>query len=104
MHKLIWILWPAFIVGGVAETVFFTVLDPQDLQMIGLVQGWGRTAVYSTGFFAFWMLAAASSALTCFLQRTADEINQCPLSPLQRPEGCPKRDDPQATCSASHRQ
>jgi hypothetical protein len=33
-------------------------------------------AVYSIGFFAFWLFAAGSSALTCFLQRTASEINR----------------------------
>jgi cytochrome c oxidase cbb3-type subunit 1 len=31
---------------------------------------WSRTAIYSTGFFAFWAVCAASSALTCFLQRS----------------------------------
>ena len=34
-----------------------------------------RLAVYSGGFFVFWVFAAASSALTCFPQRTAEEIN-----------------------------
>jgi hypothetical protein len=57
-----------------------------------------RLAVYSGGFFLFWAFAAASSAFTCFLQRPADEINMCPLPPPQRPEGCPKRDDPNAAC------
>jgi hypothetical protein len=35
-----------------------------------------RIAVYSIGFFAFWGLAAASSALTCFFQRSSAEINR----------------------------
>jgi hypothetical protein len=45
------------------------------------------------GFFVFWMLGIASSALTCYFQRSADEINRCPLPPRSRPEGCPKRED-----------
>jgi len=73
--RLIWILWPSFIVGGIGEVVFFTLIDPQELYLLGQPVEWSRTAVYSVGFFMFWALAAASSALTCFLQRGAEEIN-----------------------------
>ena len=98
MKKAIWVLWPSFIVGGIAEALFFTFFDPMDLQVFGEPVAVGRTAAYTVGFFAFWALAAASSAFTCFLQRTADEINRCPLPPPSRPEGCPKREDPNACC------
>lgn len=69
--RLMWILWPAFIVGGVAEAVFFTLIDPQELYLLGEPVHWSSTAVYSTGFFLFWAIATASSAFTCFLQRSA---------------------------------
>jgi hypothetical protein len=98
MRKAIWILWPAFIVGGLAETLFFTLFDPMDLHLFGEPVTLSRLAVYSLGFFVFWVIAAASSAFTCFLQRSADEINRCPLAVRERPPGCPKRDDPNATC------
>ncbi len=74
--RLMWILWPSFIVGGIAEGVFFTLIDPQELYLFGDPVHWSRTAVYSVGFFLFWAVAAASSAFTCFLQRTAAEINK----------------------------
>jgi len=91
MKHLIWILWPSFIVGGVAETVFFTFFDPKDLMVMGDVPELSRTAVYSLGFFLFWAFAAISSAFTCFLQRGAADINRlCPLEPGERPLGCPK--------------
>lgn len=67
--RLMFILWPSFIVGGIAEMVFFTLIDPQELYLLGQPVYWSRTAVYSVGFFMFWGLAAASSALTCFLQQ-----------------------------------
>ena len=98
MRKAIWILWPSFIVGGAAETLFFTLFDPMEMHLFGEPTGLSRIAVYSGGFLAFWAFAAASSAFTCFLQRTAEEINRCPLLPVQRPEGCPKREDPNAIC------
>jgi hypothetical protein len=74
--RLIWILWPSFIVGGIAEGVFFTLIDPQELYLFGEPVHWSATAVYSVGFFMFWMVAAASSAFTCFLQRSALEVNE----------------------------
>jgi hypothetical protein len=98
MRKAIWILWPSFIVGGIAESVFFTFFDPMDLHLMGDPVSLSRTAVYSAGFFMFWAFAAASSAFTCFLQRSANEINRCPLPAPERPPGCPKREDPGAVC------
>lgn len=74
--RLIWILWPSFIIGGIAESVFFTLIDPQELYLLGEPVHWSRTAVYSVGFFLFWGVAAASSAFTCFLQRSARDINR----------------------------
>lgn len=74
--RLMWILWPSFIVGGVAEAVFFTLIDPQELYLLGEPVYWPPTAVYSVGFFLFWLVAAASSAFTCFLQRSATDVNQ----------------------------
>lgn len=71
--RLMWILWPSFIVGGIAEMLFFTVIDPQELYLLGEPVRWSPTAVYSVGFFLFWAVAAASSAFTCFLQRTVAE-------------------------------
>ncbi|MBI1397890.1 MAG: hypothetical protein GC151_18105 [Betaproteobacteria bacterium] len=99
MQRLIHILWPSFIVGGAAEALFFTLFDPMDLTLFGEPVSVGRTAVYSIGFFCFWGIAACSSALTCFFQRTSAEINRCPIpDPSERPPGCPKREDSNACC------
>jgi hypothetical protein len=97
-QRLIWILWPSFIVGGIAEGLFFTVFDPMQMTFFGEALDWSRTAVYSTGFFAFWAICAASSAFTCFLQRSSAEINRCPLPADSRPPGCPKRSDAGPSC------
>ena len=92
MKRAIWILWPAFIVGGIAEVIFFTIFDPMEMSLFGEPIGMSRLAVYSIGFVLFWAFAAASSAFTCFLQRTSNEINSCPLPPAGRPDDCPKKD------------
>lgn len=82
MKKALWILWPSFLVACVAELAFFSVFDPVDFQLFGPL-GLSRRAGYSIGFFLFWGIAAASSALTCFLQRGAAEVNRRNLDPDQ---------------------
>lgn len=76
MKRAIWILWPSFIVAGIAEVVFFTIFDPIELHLVGNLLGVSRIAAYTLGFLLFWIFAAASSAFTCFLQRGASEINR----------------------------
>ena len=67
-RRWMWILWPGFVMAIPAVGVVFTVIDPDDL-------GVGRMAAYTVGFFFFWMLGAASSALTDLLQRSARQLN-----------------------------
>ena len=76
MKRAIWILWPSFIVAGIAEVVFFTVFDPIELHLVGHLLGVSRLAAYSIGFLLFWLFAALSSAFTCYLQRSRREINR----------------------------
>ena len=97
-QKLMWILWPAFLVAGIAEGITFSLFDPQDMHLFGEPVDLGRSAIYSIGFFLFWAFAAASSALTCLLQRSPFEVNRCPLPDMERPQGCPKRGQPGGCC------
>jgi hypothetical protein len=93
VKRAIWILWPSFLIAGVAEVVFFMLFDPMELHFAAELLGLpNRTAWYTVGFLLFWLFAAASSAFTVFLQRSAAEVNRCPLQPVERPIGCPKRE------------
>jgi hypothetical protein len=93
VKRAIWILWPSFLVGAIANALFYTVFDPLDLHTYWQPVPASRTAAYTLGFFAFWAIGACSSALTCFLQRTSDEVNRrCPLEARERPVGCPTRE------------
>jgi len=84
-QRVAWILWPAFLVACGMEVVFFTLFDPADLHFFGEPLEASRMAIYSVGFFVFWALGAASSFLTCFLQRSPWEVNRCrcprPIAP-----------------------
>jgi hypothetical protein len=64
-----WIIWPAFLVAGVAQLVFFSIFDPFELHFFGAPLDWSRQAIYTLGFFGFWGLGIASSALTLFVER-----------------------------------
>lgn len=75
MRRVILILWPSFLAAGIAEIVFFTLIDPQMLYLLGEPVQMSRIATYSTGFFAFWALCAASSWATLFFARGSGEIN-----------------------------
>ena len=39
-RRVMWVIWPAFLVAGVAEAVFFTVFDPFDLHFFGAPLDW----------------------------------------------------------------
>lgn len=79
MRSAILILWPSFIAAGIAEILFFTLVNPSDLYIFGEAVPLSAMATYSLGFFAFWLITGVSSWLTCYLQ--------CPLDQAGRNRG-----------------
>ncbi len=75
MLRLLWVLWPSFVIAGVGEVVFFTVISPRELYLFGEPVKFSPMATYSIGFLCLWALCAASSAFTFFLQHTSEEVN-----------------------------
>jgi len=63
----LWILWPGFLLACSFELLVFALVDPADLRWGSESLGLSRQAVYTIGFFVFWVLAASSSALTMLL-------------------------------------
>lgn len=90
-QRLMWIIWPAFLVAGALEILVFAMIDPQDLHWFGQPLDWSRQGVYTVAFFVFWGLTMASSALTTLLSMSPFEVNRCPLTDSDRPDGCPKQ-------------
>lgn len=74
--RLMWIVWPAFLVAGLMEMLVFAMVDPQDLHWFGHPLAMSREAVYTLAFFAFWILALISSALTALLAMSPGEVNR----------------------------
>lgn len=76
MQKWMIILWPSFIVAGIAEGVFFSLVNPQELYFLGHPVHLSEIATYSIGFLAFWAVCALSSYTTWSLLRPAEDLNQ----------------------------
>ena len=93
LTRLMWIVWPAFLVAAIAEMLFFSIFDPLDLHSLLTPLEGSREAIYTVGFIGFWAVGVASSALTVLLGRSPFEVNRCPLPGTERPVGCPRRED-----------
>ena len=74
-QRIMWVIWPAFLVAGVAEAIFFTVFDPFELHFFGAPLELSRMAIYSMGFFGFWGLGIAASVLTMFFEHLPGDPN-----------------------------
>jgi hypothetical protein len=61
------VLWPAFLMAIVAEGVFFSMIDPRELQIVAEWLRESRVAAYTVAFFLFWLLFAGSSGITYLL-------------------------------------
>ena len=64
MKLVIWVLWPSFVAAGIAEVVFFTVIDPQQLYLMGEPVALSALATYSFGFFMLWLVCISASLTT----------------------------------------
>jgi hypothetical protein len=67
-HRLlIWILWPSFLIAGMAEGLLFTVVHPQDILFYGHHPDISDEGIYTIGFLMIWTFCAVSSALTAYI-------------------------------------
>ena len=90
-QRLMWIVWPAFLMAGVIEMLVFAMVDPQDLHWFGHPLEISRQGVYTLAFFVFWLITSISGGLTTLPSMSPFEVNRCPLPEDGRPDGCPKQ-------------
>lgn len=66
------VVWISFLIAAVGTMLFFAIFDPVELSgTLDMDLQIGREAGYALGFFFFWILSAACSAITAWLVRTA---------------------------------
>jgi hypothetical protein len=76
LNKIMWILWPAFLVAGLLEMLVFAMIDPQDLHWFdGQPLSISRQGIYTLSFLIFWGVTVLSSALTLLLSTSSLELN-----------------------------
>lgn len=90
-QRLMWIVWPAFLMAGVIEMLVFSMVDPEDMHWFGHQLELSRQGIYTLAFFSFWIITSVSGALTTLLALSPFEMNRCPLPQDDRPDGCPKQ-------------
>ena len=71
-RSLMLILWPSFLMAGVASGVVFALIDPLDVAIFGYFRP-ERDVLYAAGFFFFWLSAGLSSMLTLYMLPTAKD-------------------------------
>ena len=89
-QRLMWIIWPAFLVACVLEFAVFGLIDPEHISWFGEPVVLSRQAVYAISFLIFWLTAAVSSAITTMLAQSPFDVNRCPFPLDQRPSDCEK--------------
>ncbi len=66
------VLWPAFVIAGIAEMLLFALVDPQDLHWIGGESiALSRQAIYTLTFLIMWVLISVASSVTLWLEVSA---------------------------------
>lgn len=62
------VAWISFLFASVATMLFFATFDPEQLIIITTLPiDISPLGVYSIGFLLFWLLAAGTAALSCYL-------------------------------------
>lgn len=61
------VLWPAFMGAAMSVGLFFSAIDPLEIEVVGVNLASSRQAAYTIGFFMFWMLFIVSGTVTWFL-------------------------------------
>lgn len=70
VQRAIAVLWPSFLVAGLATVLLFTWIDPAEVVLcLYDAPVITRMEAYSGGFFVLWLLTALASALTCYFSR-----------------------------------
>lgn len=79
VKRLMWVVWPAFLVAGVLEMLVFAMVDPQDLRWGGEPLEMSRQGIYTVAFFIFWLLTLLASGMTALLAMSPAEVNRLGL-------------------------
>ncbi len=72
-QRVVAILWPSFIMAGIATVLFTTLLDPA---LVFIDYDISRLGIYTISFFMFWSFGAITAASTCYFLKPCEAINK----------------------------
>jgi len=75
IQRVVAILWPSFIVAGIATVLFTTAFDPANISIFA-DYGISRLGSYTICFFLFWLFGAVTSTATCYFLKPCDAVNK----------------------------
>ena len=73
IQRIVAVLWPAFIMAGIATVLFTTAFDPA---IIFIEHDISRLGCYTITFFLFWAFGAETAAATCYYLKPCEAINK----------------------------
>jgi hypothetical protein len=74
------ILWPSFLAACLLEALVFSVVDPGELHWPGGIGTPSSRAIYTVGFFAFWLINIVCCRLVLWLAQSAQAETGADLS------------------------
>jgi hypothetical protein len=75
IQRVVAILWPSFIVAGIATILFTTAFDPATIEFF-VENDISRVGSYTICFFLFWLFGAITSSATCYFLEPCDTVNK----------------------------
>ena len=73
VQRVVAVLWPAFIMAGIATVLFTTAFDPA---VIFIDYDISRLGMYTICFFLFWSFGVITAASTCYFLKPCEAINK----------------------------
>ena len=68
------ILWPSFIMSGLAAILFFAAFDPVELLACNGYPELNRIGAYTVGFFLLWLVTSISNLLALYFRRPCPSL------------------------------
>ncbi len=73
IQRVVAVLWPAFVMAGIATILFTTVFDPA---ILFIEHDISRLGFYTITFFLFWLFGALTAIATCYFLKPCEAINK----------------------------
>lgn len=67
------VVWPAFLGAAMSVGLFFSAIDPLEIDLVAEHLGGSSEGAYTVGFFLFWVLFMITGSITWLLANTDND-------------------------------